>query len=550
MEGVDEDDLVLRFDPQTVDHLGAKMYSHLPNAVAELVANAYDADATTVFITIGDREVVIEDDGHGMSRAQVADRYLRIGRNRRHEMHSDMTESGKRRVSGKKGLGKLALFGIGKRVHLSTTRDGSPSVTEVTLDYDEMMQAEREYRPLEAQSLSVVEEHGTTVRLSVLKRTTPVDPADLADSLSRLFNFVDDDFQVMVIGADGSAHEVTPDRRLGTVNVEFEWNFPEALDNESDADMIGKGLRGRIVSAKKPLRQGLRGITLYVNGRLANEPEYFGASESSFAFSYFTGYLELDFLDEIEPDVIATDRRAIDWDTDTTMRLRDWLQRLMLRLNQEWRRRRTEAGRRSIESGLGMTTRDWIGSIKAPEQRQVEALVEAVTSDDVALETDQQGRILELVKEIAPPYAEYVWRHLHPEIQSATRAYYEAGNYYTAVVEAIKRYVNSVRAKHADLSKMAEYNALQAAFSEKGKLDVFKRFLDSNPFSVDTGKNVQAGQQGLSVGILQGFRNPLSHEEIVKLEVSGAFTNEDCLDALAIVSHLTRRLDGASVRED
>jgi hypothetical protein len=36
--------LVLRFNPHTVDHLGAKMYSHLSNAIAELVANAYDAD--------------------------------------------------------------------------------------------------------------------------------------------------------------------------------------------------------------------------------------------------------------------------------------------------------------------------------------------------------------------------------------------------------------------------------------------------------------------------------------------------------------------------
>ncbi|WP_100467589.1 hypothetical protein [Mycobacteroides abscessus] len=39
-------DLLLKFDPLTIEHLGSNMYSRLPNAVAELVANAYDADAT------------------------------------------------------------------------------------------------------------------------------------------------------------------------------------------------------------------------------------------------------------------------------------------------------------------------------------------------------------------------------------------------------------------------------------------------------------------------------------------------------------------------
>ena len=44
---------------------------------------------------------------------------------------------------------------------------------------------------------------------------------------------------------------------------------------------------------KKPLKPGLRGISLFANGRLVNAAEFFGVSESSHAFSYFTGWLDV-----------------------------------------------------------------------------------------------------------------------------------------------------------------------------------------------------------------------------------------------------------------
>ena len=40
--------LEMSFDPQTIEHLGVKMYSQLPNAIAELIANSYDAESPEV----------------------------------------------------------------------------------------------------------------------------------------------------------------------------------------------------------------------------------------------------------------------------------------------------------------------------------------------------------------------------------------------------------------------------------------------------------------------------------------------------------------------
>ena len=81
--------LELKFDPRTIEHLGIKMYSQLPYALAELVANAYDAGAENVRIQLVDKNdekmIVVEDDGDGMSYDEVAVNFLVIGRKRRAE---------------------------------------------------------------------------------------------------------------------------------------------------------------------------------------------------------------------------------------------------------------------------------------------------------------------------------------------------------------------------------------------------------------------------------------------------------------------------------
>ena len=83
-----EEKLQLRFDPRTIEHLGIKMYSRLPYALAELVENAYDAGAETVDIKlydndVTDKKIIISDDGDGMSFQEVNENFLVIGRKRR-----------------------------------------------------------------------------------------------------------------------------------------------------------------------------------------------------------------------------------------------------------------------------------------------------------------------------------------------------------------------------------------------------------------------------------------------------------------------------------
>ena len=64
-------ELVLKFDPNTIEHLGISLYSKLPSVLSELVSNSWDADAEIVSINFVDKdskkEIIYTDDGDGMT---------------------------------------------------------------------------------------------------------------------------------------------------------------------------------------------------------------------------------------------------------------------------------------------------------------------------------------------------------------------------------------------------------------------------------------------------------------------------------------------------
>lgn len=542
--------LTLSFDPRTIEHLGVRMYSHVPNAVAELVANAYDADATQVEVHIGeDDSITVKDDGHGMSRSDVAEKYLRIGRNRREAEDSTTTESGRRRVSGKKGLGKLALFGIGLIVEVKTTRKGVAEATRIKMSYRDLMSSEGEYRPCEDSVPVASDEHGTTVVLTQLRRKTAIDINKLAASLSRLFNYTDNDFTLTVTDAKGGRIGVSRSLRLGSLEREFEWKFPEDFTTE-DSFLKGYGVRGVIVSTVRPLRNVPRGVTLYAHGRMVDEPEFFGASESSHAYSYITGHLDVDFVDDnSDEDMIATDRRSLVWDSSEMEQFRKSLADLLTRIGREWRTKRSEERRSRSRQRTGISTEEWMKSIKSDELRSsIMKILECVSSEELDLTAEQQADLTKTIHHLIPEHADYVWRRLHPKIQKASQSAYERDAYHSAVVEAIKEYA-SIVAERSGLSRDKESQLFNKAFGDKGVLTILDNLLKDTNFTKETADNIERGQQFLSTGVHCAFRNPISHEAVEALQDSGILTYEDCLDALSILSHLMRRVDGA-VRRD
>lgn len=69
---------------QTVEHLGLNLYSNTSAVISEAVANAWDADAKTVEITLEKDCITIKDDGCGMDTDDINNKYLTVGYQKRH----------------------------------------------------------------------------------------------------------------------------------------------------------------------------------------------------------------------------------------------------------------------------------------------------------------------------------------------------------------------------------------------------------------------------------------------------------------------------------
>ncbi|MCY4129523.1 MAG: ATP-binding protein, partial [Gammaproteobacteria bacterium] len=132
--------LRLNYCGRIIDHLGLQMYQSPVAAVAELVANAWDADADNVKITLPSNltkaaELTVEDDGNGMSFAECQARFLNVGYARRGNKNIERSKEKKRRILGRKGIGKFAGFGIARLVRIETVSkvNGERTVFEMDI---------------------------------------------------------------------------------------------------------------------------------------------------------------------------------------------------------------------------------------------------------------------------------------------------------------------------------------------------------------------------------------------------------------------------------
>lgn len=107
--------------------LGKGLYSNAWTAIAELVANGFDAKATNVKIyinAINKEHSIIEifDNGYGMGYDDLSEKYALIGKDKRDDITLD--EKTKNELMGRKGIGKLAALYLSHRYYLiSKTRD-------------------------------------------------------------------------------------------------------------------------------------------------------------------------------------------------------------------------------------------------------------------------------------------------------------------------------------------------------------------------------------------------------------------------------------------
>jgi len=534
-------ELTLKFEPSTIEHLGVKMYSHIPPAIAELVANSYDACAKKVFIKLyngPDKKIIVEDNGIGMSFDEINNYFLRIGRNRRKENQKNGCD---RTATGKKGLGKLALFGLGNVVEISTIKDEKR--VSFTMNYKEILSSSGDYKPIFSVK-KTKEPSGTKIVLKELKHKSNFSLDAYTSSFARLFNFKAADFELYISLNDGKDLKIDNKLKFDNISPEFEWSDSDILKLNSSSYSYKTQIFGRIITTEKPIKPDLRGITLFANGRMINSPEFFGKSESSHFYSYTTGYLDVDFVDNWEEDVISTNRQSIDWENEKSIELKTFLQESLSAIEKDWRSKRAQKKEEKVQKETGINIVNWKKTLPLYISTQVDTIVNQINKSE--LNGEDQASLLNAVYNIAPEYPLLHWRHLHIDVQSAARPDYERKDYYRAFIEAVKRYINKVREK-SHSTNSSDSGMMAAEFGHQKILQVASRFNkpDGTRFHVDTYKCIEEGQKFFSMGIVSGARNPVSHEEISNLRDSGLFSEKDCLDMLSLLSHLFKRLDDA-----
>ena len=321
-----------------IDLLGHQMYGGPVQAVAEFVANAWDADSNKVEVSVPEdpkaegAEISVRDYGEGMSFDELAARYLTIGYERRKE-RGERTESG-RLVMGRKGIGKLAGFGIAEDIVLRSVKDHW--LVQFTLNYTDLKsRAELEGFEFEPEIDKPSDEpNGVTVSLRNLKLERGINIESFRKSISRRFAL---NTEIMKMAVNGES--------ITKEDLDLEYKIPSGDGEwiEEDVEGFGKvscwfGFLNDTIKDPE-----LRGVSVFARDRIAQVTPFFfnltGGINGQVGLEYFTGQVKAEGLDA-SVDYVSTPRQTVNWQFGSAPLLEKWGQEKIKDLCSDWKKRR------------------------------------------------------------------------------------------------------------------------------------------------------------------------------------------------------------------
>mgnify|MGYP001473417270 CR=1 FL=1 len=133
---------------------------------------------------------------------------------------------------------------------------------------------------------------------------------------------------------------------IKNLKFENEWAMEEIVP--------GKTVKWRIGFLEDTIKEEeLRGITIFTKGKMSQKPFLFeltGGISAQNALEYMTGQVQIDFIDEGEVDLIATERQRINLESEEGQLIKNWGQELIKKLTSIWKERRSEKRTAELES--------------------------------------------------------------------------------------------------------------------------------------------------------------------------------------------------------
>jgi hypothetical protein len=420
-KNTDTDDTTyeLSVDLQVLKHLGVGLYSNVPAVVSEMVANAYDADASRVDITVADLEVVIKDDGSGMDVQDANKKFLTVGYDKRNSGEPAQTPKFKRWPMGRKGIGKLSAFAIANEVEVrsvKTAPDDGKVLGECAfvMDVDAIKTKAKEgkpYHPTPLKSKSDFEQ-GTRITLRKLKRTRNINADYIRHNLAMRFSVFGKDFNVYLNGK-----EVTVSDRQYWDKLQFLWELGDGTSSTVDDTKLKKvrkrefltgnvkmpGLPDETVSGwigtvhlPRELKDGVidnNGIVVMARGKLVHENMLPFARTARIFAEYVVGQIDADWLDEDMGDDMATsDRQSLREDDPRFAILQSYVKDRLDEIANKWSEWRKETGLKDAVARHPII-QDWLNSMTLDNKKQAEKLIATIEAMPVAKLDDKKELI-------------------------------------------------------------------------------------------------------------------------------------------------------------
>lgn len=403
-------------DLAAVEHLGLNLYSNTAAALTELIANAWDADATEVRITINDdqTQITIADDGHGMSVDDLNNKFLKVAYKRRTEQAKSPNG---RPVMGRKGIGKLALFSIAKHIVITSKQEGQDSHA-LSIDINKLKEciaSSTPYHPSEEmagdnEGLT----HGTTFVLTeLLSSRVNQSISAMKKRIARRFSVIggQDKFDVYV-NDEKISHLDRDDYR----NLQFVWRLPNSKQhtfleetqkfdfptNQHTYENKNYSFSGWIGTAYKPKdldssdMGNINGISILSRGRIFQENILDKISENRLIKSYITGVVQADFLDDDDDDDLATsDRQRVREDDPRYMALVEFIKSLINQMFSIWSKERKKYDVQESVKRYPLLN-DWIQELPEAHRKQAEELLSTVSH--LSINSDKEDDRKELFR--------------------------------------------------------------------------------------------------------------------------------------------------------
>lgn len=414
--------LTMKFAGEVVQHLGLQMYAGPVPAIAELISNAWDANAEKVKINISfDKKITstsvieVHDDGHGMEWSDCDSKYMVIGRDARKEDGNYTQGTFKRKRMAHKGLGKLAGFGIAKTVEIITVKNKKRTKFVLSYSVIEKLEHGEDYKIIpEEDDITTSEDDGTTVILRDLKLIKSIPKAIFMRSMARRFSVLSDKFEVKI--NDNVLKKDEGPFQIYFPNNRMKFDKEKIIKKKGVFQIPGAGtIVFWIGFTEKPIHDSeSRGIAVLSRGKLVQEPWFFDVSGGMYGqhgMQYMTGEIEADFLDD-KTDFVTTGRNTAMWSMHVPSLLKEWGQAKVVAVLAKWADERGRIKMQHIQRATPYMER-----IQKFPKRQRKELT-AVVTKMASIETIEDDRLIELVRSLIHAYENKELTHMIDEVSA------------------------------------------------------------------------------------------------------------------------------------